>query len=33
MKNKNLGILGMVLFVAVLGEPQIEKPRIARTEK
>jgi hypothetical protein len=33
MKNKNLRILGMVLFVAALGEAQTEKPRIARAEK
>jgi hypothetical protein len=33
MKNKKLGILGMVLFVAVLGEAQTEKPRIARAKK
>jgi hypothetical protein len=33
MKNKNLGMLGMVLCVAMLGEAQTEKPRIERTEK
>jgi hypothetical protein len=32
MKNKNLGILGIVLCVAVLVEAQTE-PRIARAEK
>ena len=33
MKNKNLGILGMVLCVVVLGEAQTKQPRIARAEK
>ena len=33
MKNKKLGILGMVLCVVMLCEAQTKQPRIARAEK